>query len=284
VFARSSDGRILRRAYDGSNWGDWANLAALDGQIIDARSDLDCSANGTTIHLVAAGLNPIGGLLRAFGSNTIYNPFVRELASFSFAPSPSIAVVTDTHYFLGALAIGGTTPALYELGETSSTRQLTPIATEAASIRSGPDIAFQTFGASLVTHFVGFDTAGNLAVYFHVINSGGAHWEDPVKLSPPLGTFTFSPTVCTENGGFGVTSINLVAAAGGQLWHSQSSSITSAFSSWAPIASAPASSPDCTVTGPQSIVHVVAASTAGTVLDVNGKGTTWVVTDLGSPR
>ena len=283
VFAKGSDGRIFRRAYDGSNWNSWANLAALDGSLIDARSDLDCDASGTTVHLVAAGVNPIGGLLHAFGSDTIYNPFFRELASFSFAPGPSIAAVTDSHYFLGALGIGAITPALYEFGETSSPRALTPITTEAVSIRSGPDIAFQTFGASAVTHFVAFDMSGNLVVYFHVLNSGGAHWEEPVNISPPLGTFTFSPTVCTENGSFGVTSINLVASAGGQLWYSQSPSITSAFSSWAPIASAPASSPDCTVTGAQSIVHVVATSTAGTVLDINGKGTAWVVTDLRRP-
>ena len=93
VFGRSSDGRILRRAYDGSNWGAWANLPALDGKMIDARSDLDCAAAGTTVHIVAGGLNPVGAVLRAFGFGTAYNPFARELAGLAFGPGPSVAQV-----------------------------------------------------------------------------------------------------------------------------------------------------------------------------------------------
>jgi hypothetical protein len=123
-----------------------------------------------------------------------------------------------------------------------------------------------------------------LSVYYNVMNSGGANWAEPVRLSAPVGTFAFSPTICTENGGFGVSSVNLVAAAGGQLWHSRTSLITAAFSSWTPIADGPASSPDCVVTGDQGIVHVVTLSAAGTLREVSGNGAAWAVTDLGSPR
>jgi hypothetical protein len=283
VFAKSSDRRILRRSHDGSNWGSWANIAALDGEQVDARSDLDCGAFGTTVHLVASGVSPIGAVLHAFGSDTTYNPFVRELGNLTLAPSPSIGVSPDA-YFLGGLGIGATYPVFYEIGSTASPRELTPITTEAVYIRSSPDIALVGIGGSAFRYFVAFDTAGNLAVYFHVINSGGAHWEEPVNLPPPIGTFTFGPAICTENGAFGVTSIHLVAAAGGQLWHCQSDSPTAAFTPWTPIGSDVTSSPDCAVIGAQSIVHVVTTSAAGAVLDINGKGTDWVASDLGSPR
>ena len=45
-----------------------------------------------------------------------------------------------------------------------------------------------------------------------------------------------------------------------------------------------ASSPDCAVIGADGTVHVVALSSSGTVLDINGKESAWVITDLGPPR
>jgi hypothetical protein len=105
-----------------------------------------------------------------------------------------------------------------------------------------------------------------------------------VKLSPPVGSFAFSPSICTENGTFGVYSVNIVAVAEGRLWYARTSSLASPLSPWMMIGTDVATSPDCAVAwGPDSIVHVVTLSAAGTVLDINGKGTTWVVTDLGSP-
>ncbi|HEY7371007.1 MAG TPA: hypothetical protein VIF57_02440 [Polyangia bacterium] len=285
VFGRASDGHIYRRVYDGANWGSWTNLPALDGTIIDARSDLDCSASGTSVHIVATGLNPVGAFLHAFGFGDTYNPFIRELATSAFAPSPSIADIDDSHYSLAGLAIGATYPVLFEIGDTPTPHELTPITAETGLLRYGPDIAIQPAGGSAVTYFASFDTDGALALEYHVTNSAGGHWADPVKLPAPVDTFTFSPAVCTESGGYGTTSINLVAVAGGQIWYARTSSITDPFSSWTSIAAAPASSPDCTVAGAaESIVHVVALSGTGTILDLNGKGTTWVVTDLGLPR
>jgi hypothetical protein len=162
--------------------------------------------------------------------------------------------------------------------------EFTPITTEVGSFRSGPDIAVQPAGGSSLIYFVAFDTAGMLAIHYNVINSGGANWAAPVKLSAPAGTFAFSPTICTENGGFGVSSVNIVAAAGGQLWYTKTPSITSAFSPWSAIADAPATSPDCVVTGDQSVVHVVTLTNTGTLREVSGKGIDWAVTDLGNPR
>ena len=64
----------------------------------------------------------------------------------------------------------------------------------------------------------------------------------------------------------------------------RTSSITSPFSTWTMIANDAATSPDCAVAGGANrIVHVVTLSASGTVLDINGKESSWVVTDLGNP-
>jgi len=279
VFGRTSDGRVVRRAFDGGNWLGWSSLSGLDGRMIDARSDLDCSATLTSVQVVASGLNPVGGVLRAFGSGTAYNPFVRELPGMTFDPGPSIYHSDDSQVFVGAAG-----PGLFQLSGTSNPMALTPITTQTDPFRSGPDIAVQPSGASGLRYYAAFDATGVLAIYYNVINSAGASWQAPVKLSAPVGTFTHSPTICTENGAFGVFSVNVVAVAGGRLWYARASSITSSFSSWTMITMDAASSPDCAVAGgADSIVHVVTLSAAGTMLDINGKGTSWVATDLGSP-
>jgi hypothetical protein len=281
VFARGSDGAIYRRPSDGNNWSTWAPLVGL-GEAIDVRSDVDCSASGTTVHIVATGLNPIGAILHAFGVGNAYNRFRRELDGSVFDPSPSITGADDANYRIGAVAF--TWPALHQFGDLYTPQELTPITTQTGSFRSGPDIAMQPAGGSSVTYFVTLDDTGALAIYYWVINSGGFYWADPVKLPAPTGAFTFSPTICTENGGFGISSVNIAAVAGGKLWYARTDSITSPFSPWNQISEDVASSPDCAIGGRESIAHVVALSSAGTVLDVHGKGTSWVTTDLGSPR
>ena len=264
----------------------WSALSGVDGTKIDARSDLDCSSTGTSVHLVATGLNPIGAFLHTFGTGTIYNPFFQEFPEPGDRSRP-VDIRCGRHPLLTWARLQTERRFLlsFEIGGTPTTpKEFTPITTEVGSFRSGPDIALQPAGGSGLLYFAAFDTAGMLAVHYNVMNSGGASRADPVRLSAPVGTFAFSPTICTENGGYGVSSVNLVAAAGGQLWYSRTSSITAAFSSWTPIADAPASSPDCFVTGAQSVVHVVTLTAAGTLREVNGNGTAWTVTDLGSPR
>ena len=278
VFARSSDGRVLRRAYDGDNWGGWINLPALDGNLVDARSDLDCAATLTTVHIVASGLNPVGALLRAFGSGTAYNPFARE-AGLAFGPGPSVAQVQDGVFFLG-----GSGPALFELDGTSAPKELTPITTQTDPFRSGPDIAVQPTASMGFRYFAAVDAAGTLAIYQYITSSAPAYWANPVKLLPPVGSFAFSPTICTENGAYGVYSVNVVAVAGGRVWYARTSSIMSPFSAWTMIGTDAATSPDCAVAGEaDSIVHVVTLSATGALLDINGKESVWVVTDLGNP-
>jgi hypothetical protein len=78
--------------------------------------------------------------------------------------------------------------------------------------------------------------------------------------------------------------VNLAAVADGKLWYAKTISITAGFSGWIQIGADVASSPDCAVAGgPDSIVHVVALSSTGSILDVQGKGTSWGTMDLGLP-
>jgi hypothetical protein len=211
VLARSSDGRILRRANDGANWGNWSNLPALDATMIDARSDLDCSATLTTVQVVASGLNPVGAVLRAFGFGTAYNPFARELPGLTFAPGPSIAQAQDGAFFVGVSA-----PGLFQLDDgTSVPKELTPITNQTDPFRSGPDIAIQPTPSMGFHYFAAFDATGALAIYYYVTSSSPAYWGNPVKLLPPDGSFAFTPSICTENGSYGVFSVNVVAVAGG---------------------------------------------------------------------
>jgi len=278
AFGRGSDGNIYRRPYDGNNWGTWEPLLGL-GETIDARSDVDCTAASATVHIVATGLNPVGAFLHTFGVGTSYNRFMRELAGSVFDPSPSITAQGGT---IGAFAF--TWPALHQFSDPFTPQELTPITTQTGSFRSGPDIAIQPSGGTGITYFVAVDDTGAIAIYYWVINSGGFHWADPVKLAPPTGSFAFSPTICTENNGFGISSVNIAAVAGGKLWFARANAIDSPFSAWMQINDNVASAPDCAIGGPESIAHVVTLSPSGTVLDVHGKGTSWVVTDLGRAR
>ena len=80
-------------------------------------------------------------------------------------------------------------------------------------------------------------------------------------------------------------SVNVVAAAAGQLWYSRTSSITGTDSAGVPIAGTVASAPDCAIAGEaDGVVHAVVLNATGNIVDVNGKGTGWVATDLGAPR
>jgi hypothetical protein len=281
VLARASDGNIYRRAFDGTTWNQWARLVGL-GETTDARSDLDCSATGQgNVHIVATGLTVPGALLHAFGSGTSYNRFARELSDKLFDPSPSIAI-TPTRQFIGGTSYGS--PALHQSGDPSVASDLTPITTQTTDLLSSADIASQSTGASGLLHFAAFDVTGALAIYPWVNDSSGYSWRAAVTIPPPTGTFAFSPAICTESGGWGIYSVNVAAVTGAKLWFAQSDSITTPFSTWRQVADNVASSPDCAIGGPDSIAHIVILNAAGAVIDVHGKGTNWVTTDLGYPR
>jgi len=285
VFGRASDGHVYRRAFDGRNWGGWNHIAGLDGTMIDARSDLDCSASIDTIHIVAAGLNPPGALLHAFGFGTSYNAFVRELSPIVATQSPSVVSFDASRYYV-AWAGRGQQPALYDLTSGATPIERTPITTLAADFVSGADISFQN--PSIL--YAGFDSRGVLAIYQLSASSAGYNWRAPLTLFSPSQTFAFNPAICAENGLSGSFSINVAAVTGHALWFAGTPRIPSdpiQFLPWMTISTDAASSPDCVVlrSDPSldAIVHVVALSSRGTIVDVQGNGMNWAMTELGAP-
>jgi hypothetical protein len=283
VFARASDTRIYRRAFDGRNWGSWSALIGLDGTLLDARSDLDCAASSDTIHIVAAGVNPVGSLQHAFGFGTTYNPFVRELPSVAIAQSPSIALLTNTAFYLG-WAGSGQSPALFYFENGSNAVERTPITLLGSSVVSAVDISAQLNGL----FFAAFDSDGRLAIYRHNTSSGGAAWVDATTIESP-GIFAFSPTVCAESGSSGSFSVNVAAVTGHELWFAGTDRLSGwpGFSQWVPIGKDAVSSPDCVVLRENPnldpVIHLVMLNTHGTLTDLVGNGMSWVTTDLGPP-
>jgi hypothetical protein len=278
VFSRASDGNIYRRPYDGSKWSPWAPLVGL-GETTDARSDLDCAAttDAKAIHIVATGLHPPGALLHTFGAGTTYNSFTREIEGEVFDASPAISP-------FGFAAVVGGWPRVYQTGDTATPKEISPITTRMGWFVSSPDIGNQPTSGGAYLHFAGFDDTGSLAIYPWVVSAGGFSWSEPVRLSAPSETFAFSPTICVEKGGWGVVSLNVATVSAGKLWYARSDSITSPFSSWTKISDDASSSPDCVVGGAESVVRVVVLNAARSVVEIHGSGTSWVTTDLGSPR
>ena len=242
VFARSA-GSIFRRRFDGRNWETWTALTGLDGRKIDARSDLDCAASVDTVHIVAAGLDPVGALEHAFGFGTNYNPFVRELSPNLAAQSPSVALLSNTARYFG-WAASGQLPGLFYVETSASAVALTPITSMANDLVSAADISPQ----QNAIYFAAFDSDGKLAIYVHNMSSGGSMWIDATKIESP-GFFAFSPAVCAESGLSGSYSVNVAAVTGHDLWFSGTDRVSGwpQFSTWTKIGTDAASSPDCAV-------------------------------------
>jgi len=282
VFARTASA-VFHRNFDGRTWSSWATLAGLDATLIDARSDLDCGASLDTIHIVAAGLNPVGALEHAFGFGTSYNPFGRELAPRLVTQSPSVALLSNRAIYFG-WAASGQSPGLVYAETGSGGVDLTPIPSLTNNFVSAADISPQLNAL----FFAAFDSDGKLAIYRHNMSSGGAMWIDSTKIESP-GFFAFGPSICAESGLSGSFSINVAAVTGHDLWFSGTDRASGwpQFSTWTKISSDAASSPDCAVLrenpGLDPIIHVVMLTSRGTVTDLVGNGTSWATTDLGSP-
>jgi hypothetical protein len=284
VFGRATDGFIYRRAFDGRNWGPWAPLAGLDGSMIDARSDLDCGASIDTIHIVATGTSPPGALLHAFGFGTSYNTFRRELAPLLVSQSPSVGLLTDDDLYL-SWASRAQPADLYDLPAGMAATRYSPITSLTDDLVSGSDVSLQSNSVLVAA----FDSQNRLAIY--PFSRSGTSWLDPFKLESPAQTFAFNPAICADNGFSGSFSIDVAAVTGHDLWFASTPRIPNGpiqFSSWTMINDDAGSSPDCAIlrANPNldAIIHVVTLSSSGTILDIQGNGTSWATTELGYPR
>ena len=282
VFALGGDHHIHRRVLSGTTWGAWQTIPGLDGSLIDARSDLDCSANSNTIHIVATGTSPSGAFMHATGFGTAYNQFLPELSSSTFSLGVAVGVAqadTSGTYVLGAAlqltaTISQVTPGI--VPSLLSPNLVNPLI-------SAPDLAYQFGLNSGHTHFVAYDTSGQLMHYEYVVSASPSQSSTELIPPPVTKTYSFSPTICTEtNYATGNFTRHLAVVAAGKLWYAEAVAWGENFAPWEQMGSIDvASSPDCTVTS-DSTVHVVALSTAATVVDVHGSSGSWTATDLGA--
>ena len=281
VFAMGSDGKIHRKeASNGTTFGAWTTLS-LDASGIDARSDLDCSANADVTHITATGNNPVGAFLHATGSGTTFNPFFRELTTRSFSPpGASIkAYPSGNGYVMGAVDV---LPSPYDVSGSGTYTSLQPITTYTTSITSVIDVSQQAAAGAAIRIFVGFDSAGKLNIYNNRIDSGGPRWFAPVIVSPPTGaTFQYSPTICVDTGVTSGLAVHLAAVAGGAVWDAVDPDGSGGpFSAWERVGTGAAAAVDCTMLG-DGTIHIVTLNSAGHVLDMHGTRGAWTTTDLG---
>ena len=163
----------------------------------------------------------------------------------TFGPSPSIALLEDNRSFRRCYWSRDS----FDFDSSPYQKELTRSRHRPIRLAPVPTLHCQPAGSAGLLLFRGIrrDRCACRLLPRDVLGRGILG--DPVKLLPPLGSFTFSPAICTENGSYGVYSVNVVAVAGGRLWHATTSAITSPFSSWTMIGSDAASSPDCAVAG-----------------------------------
>jgi hypothetical protein len=281
VFGRGTDSRVYRRTALGTTWATWAQVSGLDAAVLDARSDLDCAANATTVHVVATGTTPLGAFMHGIGFGTVFNPFVRELASSTFGPGPAITTLGGANNYRIA-AVDNGLATVVEVASGGGTTTLSPITSSTNQFVRGPDLAWEPSSSAELTYFAAFDASASLAIYRYVISASPPTWNPPVLVPPPTGmSYTLTPGICAENPAvMGRRSLHIVAVAGGRLWHAVSTSAPPSFGAGEPIAPGAASSPDCTVMR-DSTTHVVALTAAGTIIDVRGSTGSWTSTDLG---
>ena len=286
VFARNTS-RVYRIPLGGALVPKWTALGDLDGAPIDNRSDLDCSANSTTIHIVTMGVSPLGALLRAIGSGTSYNPFTRELAnagltSSTWDPSPTVATTGNTAPNDARLALFSQGGLLAGALSGATFTGFGSITTATTNFVSSADIAVAT-GTGDTTLVAAFDETNALSVHRYYQSSSQPTWVTPlIQLPAPTGTlYMYSPTVCTSDFS-GTRMYHLAAVAGGKLWYSSKNvSLGQDFSAWLSVSSDIASAPDCVVTN-DNVVHIVALNSNGGVTHHFGSGVSWTSTDLGT--
>ena len=233
VFALGGDHHIHRRVLNGTTWGAWQTIPGLDGSLIDARSDLDCSANSNTIHIVATGAHPAGALMHATGFGTAYNQFSRELSPSTFSLGVAVGVAqgdTSGRYWLAAVAQGDAAIQDFAPGYPPGELALALV----NPLVSGLDFAEQDGMSSSHTHIVAYNTSAQLVHYHYVVSASPSSWWPPELIPPPVGkTYSFSPTICTESNYSASTfTRHLAAVAGGKLWYSKAVNWTSSFSAW----------------------------------------------------
>jgi hypothetical protein len=284
IYALGNDGKIHTKSTNatGTTWGSWSTLS-LDASMLDARSDIDCSANSSVTHITATGNNPLGAFMHSEGSGTTFNPFFRELSEvMDTFPGASVkAYPQGVNYVIGGMNSG--IPDLYEVDNGVYTSLQPDSWGGNASIFSPIDVSASACCGGAARMLAGFDNYQNFEIITNFISSAPMTWTAPVVMAPPAGSFQYSPTVCVDTGSMGGSQVHVAAVANGAVYDSYATSSSQGpFTGWAKIASAASGPVDCTMMGDET-VHVVTLTSAGHVLDIHGTGGgTWSTTDLGA--
>jgi len=223
--------------------------------------------------------------MHAIGSGTAYNPFVRELSTYSPStfspPGVSIAALPGTGSTQYVVA-GSPSPTWIWVRPDGSMNEVS--SDIGYSLTSAPDIgshADADYSSVFYESIVAFTAAG--LVDYSCGSGAPIGCFTAAVLSPPSSTaFSYSPTLCNSTGS---NWQHIAAIAGGKLYYTYAptgSNASSGFSVWELAGDAvPASSPDCTVTS-DGTVHIVVLTSTGTIADVHGNSGSWTTTNLGT--
>jgi hypothetical protein len=284
VLARGAS-QIYRRPVGGTEPSNWAAIPDLDASIIDNRSDLDCMNGYHAIHVVASGRTPLGSILHATGTGTVYNPFVRVLTDRTMDPSPSIWTNSSDSFIIGAT----NSPVLFA-GEVTSgvvANWNAPYGGVNDNIKSGPDIAIRASAGNSSTIFAAFDDINFLNAHYYLQSSAPAYWYEKVlAIAPPSSTtFTFSPSVCVGNYHGLNTTYFVATTQDHKLWIRTATGLEfeSLSAAWQQLSDDAYSAPDCVVSNYGEDVNVVVRTQRDTVMlhKGTGKGTSWISSELG---
>ena len=189
-----------RRAFDGSNWGSWTQPGRLstapDRRALGSRLQ---PRPGTTVHIVATGLQP----RRRVSARLRLRHELQPLRSASSSLRPrahepiDLAAATTIGYYIGALADGADFPRPSFGSRTRPHRELTPITTQTRSLHAPAPISpsSRRVDQRRTPYFAAFDAtgcAGGLLPRDHRPQEArlGRAGEAPARRS---GSFEFSP-------------------------------------------------------------------------------------------
>lgn len=279
VFGHGVDGAVHQRAYLSGSWQPWTSLN-IDTAAIDPNSSLDCSGNGNIIQLVAVTSNPAGEILQTSGSGDQFSEFTHVLGTEAFSPlAASIAAwPSGDDYMLGAFDTG---PVLWTV-EGQTFTPVGQISGQVNSFNSAIHVGIQLQNPAQIRLVVGYETSGQLGIYANALVGQQQHWEAPIYLSPPAGTFAYAPAICVNEWASANYTIHVVGStSNGQIWDTYTPQLESTpFSGWEEVGSGAASAVDCTLMS-DGTVRIVALDSQGHVLDLSGSPGSWTKTDLG---
>lgn len=292
IYARGSDHAIYRAVATPDGVSAWVAVPALDGALLaeGETNDLDCSRDArddeAVIHIVGPGRMPLGSVRHAYGFDLEFTGFTQLDLPSTYDSAPSVWSQHAEDWFLLAATERNPTNAVegfswIEVSAFGQGHNFEPAPPVEVPVISAIDVTgFDNPVGARRHYFAAYSSNGSLQLLLH--DAGG--WDEPQYFEPPPGThYEHSPAVA-HSLYFRGNRLHLVAVAGGHIWYT--SEFQAGWSLWQQVTDAEVvSGVDCVVSGGDDAVHIVALTTAGTIVyarGVYGSSTeTFTVTDLG---